>query len=108
MARLAQVNRLHMEYFAYYLQRMQATGDGEGSLLDSTLVLRGCAFGDSNSHDKLDLPIILAGGGLAGNRHVVVPKLTPMSNLMLAMLHHFGIPMDSFGDSTGPLTGLLG
>jgi hypothetical protein len=107
MEKLALVNRLHMQYFAYYLERMQATRDGAGSLLDSTLVLRGCAFGDSNSHDKLDLPIILAGGGLKGNRHVTVPKLTPMSNLMLAMLHHLGIPMESFGDSNGELSELM-
>lgn len=107
MERLAKINRLHMQHFAYYLERMAATRDGEGSLLDSTLVLRGCAFGDSNSHDKLDLPIIVAGARIPGGRHVVVPKLTPMSNLLLAMLQHFGIPMDSFGDSTGPLPGIL-
>lgn len=107
MHRLALINRLHMQHFAYYLERMQATRDGEGSLLDSTLVMRGCAFGDSNSHDKLDLPIILAGARIPGNRHLVVPRLTPMSNLMLSMLHHFGVPMESFGDSNGELTEAL-
>jgi hypothetical protein len=107
MERLARINRLHMQHFAYYLERMQATRDGEGSLLDSTLVMRGCAFGDSNSHDKLDLPIILAGGRIRGNRHVAVPRLTPMSNLMLSMLHSFDIPMQGFGDSNGELTELL-
>jgi hypothetical protein len=106
MAKISKINRLNMEHFAYYLERMSNTRDGEGSLLDSTLVLIGCAFGDSNEHDKLDLPIIVAGGGLPGDRHIVVPKLTPMSNLMLAMMQRFGIELQSFGDSTGPLAEL--
>jgi hypothetical protein len=96
-----------MQHFAYYLERMQATQDGEGSLLDSTLVLVGCAFGEPNDHDKLNLPILVAGGGLPGNRHLVVPRLTPMANLMLAMIQHLGIPREQFGDSTSPLSGLL-
>jgi len=108
MRKLALVNRLHMQHFAYYLQRMADTPDGEGCLLDSTLVLIGCAFGDSNTHDKLDLPILLAGAGIPGNRLVTVPPLTPMSNLLLAMIQHFGIEQDQFGDSTAPLRGVLG
>jgi hypothetical protein len=106
MRKLALINRLHMQHFAYYLQRMDATADGAGSLLDSTLVLVGCAFGDSNSHDKLDLPILVAGGRLPGNRHIVVPKLTPMANLMLAMMQQLGIEQQSFGDSTAALSEL--
>jgi hypothetical protein len=104
IARISQINRLHMQHFAYYLERMQGTADGNGSLLDSTLVLIGCAFGEPNDHDNLDLPIIVAGGGVPGNRHVVVPKLTPMANLMLAMAQRLGIPQQQFGDSTRALT----
>jgi len=108
MRKLALVNRLHMQHFAYYLRRMADTPDGEGSLLDSTTVLIGCAFGDSNSHDKLDLPIVVAGSGVTGNRLVAVPRLTPMSNLLLAMIQHFGIERDQFGDSTAALRDVVG
>ncbi len=101
--RISRINRLCMQHFAYYLQRLAATPDGAGSLLDSTMVLIGAAFGEPNDHDNLDLPILVAGGNLPGNRHVVVPKLTPMSNLMLAMLQRLGIRQDQFGDSTGSL-----
>jgi hypothetical protein len=103
MAKLARINRHHMEYFAYYLQRMSEVKDGEGSLLDRTLVLRGAAFGDPNEHDHMDLPIIVAGGLVKGDRHVVAEKGTTMSNLMLAGLHLLDVPAQSFGDSTGPL-----
>jgi hypothetical protein len=106
MAKLARINRHHMEYFAYYLERMAATKDGEGSLLDSTLVLRGSAFGDSNEHDHMDLPVIVAGGLVAGGRHLVVEKGTTMSNLLLASLNLLGVPDTHFGDSTGPLAGV--
>ncbi len=106
MAKLALINRYHMEFFAYALQRMKETRDGEGSLLDSTLMIRGSAFGDSNDHDFMDLPVILAGGLISGGRHLEVAKDTPMSNLMLAGLNLVGVPAKSFGDSTGPLPDL--
>ncbi|BEV00424.1 DUF1552 domain-containing protein [Novosphingobium olei] len=103
MAKLAQINRYHMGFFAYALQRMKDTRDGAGSLLDSTLVIRGSAFGDSNDHDFMDLPVIVAGGLVKGGRHVEVAKGTSMSNLMLAGLNLLGVQTDRFGDSTGPL-----
>ncbi|PTQ12752.1 hypothetical protein CLG96_00920 [Sphingomonas oleivorans] len=106
IAKLSRINRHHMEYFAYYLQRMKETKDGEGSLLDRTLVLRGSAFGDPNEHDHMDLPIVVAGGLVKGDRHLVVEKGTTMSNLLLASLHILGVPEQSFGDSTGPLKAL--
>ena len=105
--KLARINRLHMQHFAYYLERMQATKDGEGSLLDSTLVLAGSSFGEPNEHDNMNLPIVVAGGGVPGNRHLVVPKHTPMTNLMLAMIHAFGIEQSQLGDSTGALSELM-
>jgi hypothetical protein len=103
IAKLSLINRLHMRHFAYYFDRMAHTPDGEGSLLDSTMVLIGCAFGDSNTHDNLDLPVVVAGGGLPGGQHLVVPKLTPMSNLHLTLLHRLGIAQDRFGESSGVL-----
>jgi len=103
IAKLARINRLHMQHFAYYLERMRATKDGEGSLLDSTFVLAGASLGEPNEHDNMNLPIIVAGGGIQGNRHLVMPKDTPMSNAMLAMIQALGIEQAQFGDSTGPL-----
>jgi len=107
MAQLALINRLHMDYFAYLLKRLAETGDGAGSLLDTTLVLRGSAFGDSNEHDHMDLPIVVAGGLVKGGQHLTFAKGTQMSNLMLAGLQALGVPATSFGDSTGPLEGLF-
>ncbi|WP_188062790.1 DUF1552 domain-containing protein [Sphingobium sp. KCTC 72723] len=102
MAKLARINRHHMEYFAYYLDRMKAVKDGEGSLLDRTLVLRGSAFGDPNEHDHMDLPVIVAGGLVPGDRHVVAQKGTTMSNLLLSALQLLDVPATRFGDSTEP------
>ncbi|WP_159981837.1 MULTISPECIES: DUF1552 domain-containing protein [unclassified Novosphingobium] len=103
MAQLAKINRYHMEFFAYYLQRMKEVRDGEGSLLDRTLVIRGSAFGDSNEHDYMDLPVVVAGGLVKRGRHVRVEKGTTMSNLMLAGLNALDVRAASFGDSTAPL-----
>lgn len=103
MTKLARINRHHMEYFAYYLQRMNAVQDGAGTLLDRTLVLRGSAFGDPNEHDFMNLPVIVAGGLVKGGRHITAEHGTTMSNLLLAMLQELGVPATAFGDSTGPL-----
>lgn len=108
MAKLARINRHHMEYFAYYLDRMKAVKDGEASLLDRTLVLRGSAFGDPNEHDHMDLPVIVAGGLVPGDRHIVAPKGTTMSNLLLSALHLLDVPASRFGDSDGPFKALAG
>jgi len=108
MTKLARLNQHHMEYFAYFLDRMKAVKDGEGTLLDRTLVLRGSAFGDPNEHDHMDLPVIVAGGLIEGGRHVVLDKTVTMSNLLLAALHRLDVPAASFGDSTGPLAELAG
>ena len=106
IAKLSRINRYHMEYFAYYLSRMRAVQDGDGTLLDRTLVLRGSAFGDPNEHDFMDLPIIVAGGLVPGNRHLIADKNTSASNLLLAALHVLDVPVTAFGDSSGPLKAL--
>ena len=107
IAKLAKINRHHMEYFAYYLDRMTAVKDGDGSLLDRTMVIRGSAFGDSNQHDHMDLPVIVAGGLVPGDRSIAVPKGTTMSNLLLAALNVLDVPTKSFGDSNAPLAELV-
>jgi hypothetical protein len=103
LAKLSLINRLHMQYLAYYLERLNSVRDGESTLLDGTLVLAGSSFGDPNEHDHMDLPVLVAGGGIEGNRHIVMPKHTPMCDLMLSMIHKFDIPAERFGDSNGPL-----
>ena len=106
MEKLAKINRHHMSYFAYYLDRMQAVKDGDGTLLDRTLVLRGSAFGDPNDHDHMDLPVIAAGGLIRGGRHIAAEKGTTMSNLLLAGLHLLDVPAKAIGDSNAPFGAL--
>ncbi len=103
IAKLTRINTLHMEQVAYYLKRMSETKEGEASLLDSTLVLAGASLADPNNHDHRNLPTLVAGGLIQGDRHVVVEKDTPMTNLMLAMMDTLGVQQDKLGDSTGRL-----
>ncbi|MFC3202128.1 DUF1552 domain-containing protein [Alteromonas oceani] len=105
--KLVKINAYHMQLFADYLEKMASIPDGESNLLDNTFVVRGACIGESNEHDHMDLPIILAGGGLEGNRHIAAPKHTPMCNLLLSVLQQMNVPVESFGDSTGPLDGLI-
>jgi hypothetical protein len=108
--KLIKIDELHVGMFAYLLEKLKATPDGDGSLLDHALVLFGSSISESNIHTHDDLPIVLAGranGRLAGNRHLVYPKETPLNNLFLNMFDLAGLPhVDGFGDSTGRLTDL--
>jgi Protein of unknown function (DUF1552) len=106
MERFAQINRYHASMLAYLLEKMKATPDGDGSLLDHSMVLYGSAMSDGNKHNHDPLPVLLAGGAsgqLKGGRHLRYAEHTTMSNLLLAMLDKVGVPMDRFGDSTGKL-----
>jgi hypothetical protein len=92
---------------AYFLEKLATTQDGDGTLLDHSMILYGSSMSNGNQHDHDPLPIVLVGGAngkLQGNRHIVTPKQTPMSNLMLGMLDKLGVRRDSFGDSTGVLS----
>ncbi len=104
--KLVKINQLHMAQFGYLLDRLSSTADGERSLLDSTLVFGGASLGEPNVHDNMDLPALIAGGGLRGGRHIQEAKDTPMSNLLLSLMHEMGVPADQFGDSTGRLHAL--
>jgi len=106
IAKVTKVNEHHVKLFAYLLERLKATPDGDGNLLDHSLILYGSSLGDGNLHTHHDLPIVLVGGGagqVKGNRHVVYPKDTPLNNLLLSMLETVGAPTEQFGDSTGKL-----
>jgi len=105
-ARFAVLNRYHAGLFAYFLEKLAKLPDGEGTLLDHSLVLYGSGMSDGNSHNHDPLPIVLAGhagGAVQGNRHIRQKELTPMSNLLLAVLGKLGCPEEHFGDSTAAL-----
>lgn len=104
--RFARINRYHAGLFAGFLERLRQTPDGDGNLLDNSLILYGSGMSDGNSHNHDPLPIVLAGnasGRLPGNRHLMNPERTPMSNLLLSMLHTLDIEAETFADSTGAL-----
>jgi hypothetical protein len=105
-ARFAVLNRYHVSLVAYFLEKLATLPDGDGTLLDHSLILYGSGMSDGNSHNHDPLPIVLAGragGTLQGNRHIRQMQVTPMSNLLLAILDKLGCPEERFGDSTGRL-----
>jgi hypothetical protein len=99
----------HSEQFAYLLDRMKAIREGEGTLLDHTMLLFGSSLRDGNKHDPHNLPLVLAGhgGGLKMGQHITSEKGTPLCNLHLTMLQAAGVKTERFGDSTGTVRGLL-
>ena len=110
IARMAKINAFHVSLFAYYLDRLKNTPDGDGSLLDHSLILYGSGIGNPNVHDHTNLPILVAGGaagGMKGGRHVCYPEPVPLANLHLTLLDKVGVNIDSFADSTGKITELF-
>jgi hypothetical protein len=106
IAKITKINEQHVKLFAGLLERLKATPDRGGNLLDNSLIIYGSSISDGNLHTHHDLPVVLAGGGagqVKGNRHVVYPKDTPLNNLLLSMLEKAGAPAEKFGDSTGKL-----
>jgi len=106
MDNFALINKYHVQMLAYFIDKLASTPDGDGSLLDHSMILYGSSMSNGNQHDHDPLPIVLVGGAsgqLQGNRHIVAAAHTPMSNLLLSMLDKLGIHKDSFGDSTGKL-----
>ena len=104
IAAIARINAYQIGLFAYLLQRLAATPDGEGSLLDHAMLLCGSGISNGNLHDHKNLPILVAGGGggrLAGGRHIRYREQTPMANLLLGLLDRAGVHLERFGDSTG-------
>jgi len=106
---LTRIQTYHMQMFAHYLDRLGSTPDGDGSLLDHSMILYGSNMSNSNLHNHFPLPVVLAGGGagtLKGDRHLRYADHTPMTNLLMTMLGKVGVPMDKVGDSTGLLVEL--
>lgn len=102
----AKLNAYHLQLYSHFLTRLRDTPDGEGSLLDHSLLLYGSGMSNSNLHLPYDVPTIVFGGstfGIKAGRHVRHPKGTPLTNLQLALLDKMGLSEDRFGDSTGRL-----
>ena len=104
IAKLAKINHYHATFFAYFLEKLRSTADGDGSLLDHSTIIYGAGMSDSNAHDPTNLPILLVGGGagqIKGGRHLRYPEGTPLANLHLTTLDMLGVHMDKLGDSNG-------
>jgi hypothetical protein len=110
LAKLAKINAHHASLFAYYVEKLKSTPDGEGSLLDHSMVLLGSGMGNPDVHNHVNLPIVVAGGG-AGRRksalHIKYEEPVPLANLHLTLLERVGIHLDTFGDSKGRVAELL-
>jgi hypothetical protein len=103
--KVTKINEFHTSLFAYYLDKLDSTPDGNGSLLDNLLMLYGAGMSDSNRHDNTGLPLVLLGGGsgsVKGGRHLRYREGTPISNLHLTMLDKMGLPLEKLVNSTGP------
>jgi hypothetical protein len=107
--KVAQINAYHIKQFTYLLDKLKATSDGDGTLLDHSMIVYGSALADGNAHQHNNLPTVLAGranGTLRPGRHVRYADETPMTNLYLSMLDRMGVPVEQIGDSNGRLEGL--
>jgi hypothetical protein len=111
IAKVAKINQFHVSLFADYLQKLEATPEGNGSLLDHVLYLYGSGMGNPNVHDHVNLPIIVAGGAagnMRGGRHLRYSEPVPLANLHLTLLDKVGVRLDSFADSSGKVDELFG
>ena len=109
IAKLVKINGYHASLVAYFLDKLKKSQDGEGNLLDNSMILYGSCLSNSNIHNHSPLPTVLAGGAagrLQGGRHLIYPEQTPMANLLVSMLHKVDVNVDKVGDSTGPLAEL--
>jgi len=108
--RMSKINAFHVSLFAEYVAKLKATREGNGTLLDHSLILYGSGIGNPNIHDHTNLPILVAGGaahGMKGGRHIKFAKPTPLANLHLTLLDKAGVHLDSFADSNGKVDELF-
>ncbi len=109
LAQYQRINAWHMEHLAYFLAKLKSIREGEGTLLDNSMIVFGAGMRDGNSHNPHNLPIVVAGrggGALATGRHLRYSANTPLTNLYRSMLGAMGTPVSRFADSTGELRGL--
>ena len=104
LAKVAKINAFHVSLFAYYLEKLKATPDGDGTLLDHSNILYGSGMSNADIHDHTNLPILVAGGKpSSGGRHIQSRENTPLANLHLTLLDKVGVRLDSFADSKGKI-----
>ncbi len=109
--KIRKINQFHVDQLAYILRRLKRIPEGEGTLLDHSMILYGSGISDGNSHSHEELPILVAGrgdGSIKPGRHVRLPRETPLTNLYLSMLDRVGVSLPSFGDSTGRVAQMEG
>ncbi|MDQ1471006.1 MAG: hypothetical protein QOJ99_2486 [Bryobacterales bacterium] len=110
LARVAMINAFHVSLFAYFLQKLKSTPDGNGTLLDHTMYMYGSGMGNPDVHDHVNLPLLVAGGGagsMKGGRHIRHKEPTPLANVHLTLLEKVGARVESFADSQGKVPELL-
>ena len=106
LAKVAQINAYHVSLFAYFLEKLKATPDGDGTLLDHSVYMYGSGMGNPDKHDHVNLPILVAGGAagrMKGGRHIRYAEPAPLSNLHLTLLDKVGVRLDAFADSNGKI-----
>ena len=107
--KLRAINRFHVEQFAYLVRRLKEAREGDGTLLDRSMIVYGGGISDGNAHSHEDLPILVAGRGngtIRSGRHVRLAAETPLTNLHLSLLDRMGVKLPAFGDGTGRLASL--
>jgi len=107
MDRLVKIQTYHSSVFAKFLATLARTPDGDGTILDHSIILYGSNMSNSNAHNEFPLPSSIVGGGngkIKGNQHIVYPDHTPLANLLLTLMHRADVPVKSVGDSTGEIS----
>lgn len=107
LSKVAKINAFHVSLFAYFLDKLKSTPEGNGTLLDHSVFLYGSGMGNPDVHDHINLPIIVAGGGMKGGRHLKFDKAMPLANLHLTLLDKVGVRIEKFADSTGKIGGIF-
>ena len=109
MEKVSQINTYHTRQFAGWIEKLKSIQEGDGSLLDNSMIVYGAGLCDGNRHNHEDLPTLIAGRGgnyIVPGRRIVYRKETPMSNLFVTMMDRMGVPTEHFGDSSGRIDGL--
>jgi len=111
MAVFSKLNTYHVEALAYFVKKLQSIADGDGTLLDHSIILYGSGMSDGNTHNNYNVPVVVVGGRdlqVKGDQHLRYAKGTPLANLSLNLMDKFGVKVEKFGDSTGRLNLLSG
>jgi hypothetical protein len=106
MKAYSKLNTYHIDTVTYFLKKLESIPDGDGNLLDHTVLLYGSGMSDGNVHNNYNVPVVLVGGkdlDIKAKRHVKYPKGTPLANLMLGIIDRYGVATPKFGDSTAEI-----